>query len=69
MYAYIPEIERGFFEGVHALNDQARISSDPPSPAIRGLPETSLLPCSNVYVVGAVLLKTQATIDAQALCR
>jgi hypothetical protein len=32
MYAYIPEIGRGFFEGVHALNDQACISSDPPPP-------------------------------------
>jgi hypothetical protein len=32
MYACIPEIGEGFFEGVHALNDQACISTDPPSP-------------------------------------
>jgi len=29
MYASIPEIGSGFFDGVHALNDQACISSDP----------------------------------------
>jgi hypothetical protein len=32
MYACIPEIGGGFFEGVHALNDQACISTDPPPP-------------------------------------
>jgi len=36
MYAYILETGRGFFEGVCALNERACISSDPPSPAIRG---------------------------------
>ena len=30
MYACNPEIERRFYEGVHALKDQACISSDPP---------------------------------------
>ena len=32
MYACNCETEGGFFEGVHALNDQACISSDPPPP-------------------------------------
>jgi hypothetical protein len=32
MYAYIPETGGGFFEGVCALSDQTRISSDPPPP-------------------------------------
>src|SRR5215204_4687343 len=32
MYAYIPEIGCGFFEGVCVLRDQACISSDPPPP-------------------------------------
>jgi hypothetical protein len=32
MYACILETGRGFFEGVCALNDQACIFSDPPSP-------------------------------------
>jgi hypothetical protein len=36
MYACIYETGGGFFEGVCALSDQACISSDPPSPAIRG---------------------------------
>jgi hypothetical protein len=30
MYACIPEIGCGFFDGVCALNDQACISTDPP---------------------------------------
>jgi hypothetical protein len=30
MYACIPEIGSGFFEGVNALSDQACIFSDPP---------------------------------------
>ena len=42
MYACTLENGRGFFEGVHALSDQACISSDPPHPAIRG----SLHACS-----------------------
>ena len=33
MYAYIRHTERGFFDGVHALNDQACISTDPPPPS------------------------------------
>jgi hypothetical protein len=32
MYACVPEIGGGFFEGVCALNDQNCISSDPPPP-------------------------------------
>ena len=32
MYACFHETGRGFFEGVHALNDQACISTDPPPP-------------------------------------
>jgi hypothetical protein len=32
MYACIPEIDGGFFEGVCALNNQTCISSDPPPP-------------------------------------
>ena len=32
MYAWIPEIGSGFFEGVCTLSEQARISSDPPPP-------------------------------------
>jgi hypothetical protein len=34
MYAYVQETAGGFFEGVYALSDQARISADPPHPAI-----------------------------------
>jgi len=36
MYAYMPEIACGFFEGVCALSDQGCNSSDPPHPANRG---------------------------------
>jgi len=32
MYACVQETAGGFFEGVYALSDQARISSDPPPP-------------------------------------
>jgi hypothetical protein len=32
MYACIPEIGSGFFEGVYVLNDQSCFSSDPPPP-------------------------------------
>jgi len=34
MYACILETGRGCFEGVHALNDQDWISTDPPPPRI-----------------------------------
>jgi hypothetical protein len=39
MYACIPEIGGGFFEVVHAFNDQARISSDLPPPLSAKEPE------------------------------
>jgi hypothetical protein len=32
MYACTYETDSGFFEGVHALNDQVCISTDPPPP-------------------------------------
>jgi hypothetical protein len=37
MYAYIPEIERGFFEGVCTPGKATANIRDPPYPSLRGL--------------------------------
>jgi len=57
MYACVLEIERGFFEGMHALSDQDCISTDPPPPCHSWIAScryclrlSSFLPHTAVYV-------------------